>query len=806
MENSVNSMQYFGYSDNDLIDTEDAFEIDDDEFDLDEGEIVLEDEDEIVLEDENLISEDNIVDNILPKSGVNNNLVEEDSATYTTYNDIDTNKLNNIIIYCKNDMKAEVLVDFEKITPLCNDYLNYVAKKGYYPDNETFEEFCKRTIAIICYDKTEKELLQILNTSFELNNPNFTVLELNSLAQYLSSVRNIELPANLLQYYINYPLYFFKCIGFPFRKASFEEIRLISECYQEPWYRDYIVPLFSLESKDTELIIKLMQNGEFNENEAVQYTGNLNKLFEYLKLKLNGGYAKDIFDTIGNNPEDMELYNIFAKTVGDADIAKILFAKSDSEKLAIANLLQDITNKNKDGKILTTNGHSITLVDFIARYEKDPYFVDLLKGVSNGIFNQEIYKSILLVQPNNKQITSSLLFYYATQPGLVEQYNIFKSVGIAIAANDIKRFGYDYSRFSQALLNNQKDDVVKVLTTLVCMFYSELFEMSPKDYKQWLALFSQDCIRYVEIVNSYSKFDFAHFNKFWAAYTAHYFGFDDVNIDTKVTRFAVLLVKEKSQSILPLDLFIYLDSTIDTELNAYKSQVDFVTYDETNNLLVICKRKFYGKHRRPFATLKTSLEFVGESETISDYSIADKTKLIRYFNMLSIGNNIDRFCEKDSSLYEADYKERADNFVRNSKAIMDEAYIFYNNYDAIFYIMSQDEVEYSLLMYCNDVRIFANCLQNLRKVYYYNSNSLALFTNFITYFYKKHLVQYEKYCNTKTLIVHNDARINQMYGENISFEIFLKDISHFYKMADEVDASLSVDSESGALHINYKLQ
>ena len=62
---------------------------------------------------------------------------------------------------------------------------------------------------------------------------------------------------------------------------------------------------------------------------------------------------------------------------------------------------------------------------------------------------------------------------------------------MAIIANDIDRFGYDLDQFTtdmNSLVGN--DTVLKdIFKVVVCFYYSELFDMSLKDYKQWVALF-----------------------------------------------------------------------------------------------------------------------------------------------------------------------------------------------------------------------------------------------------------------------------------------------------------------------------
>lgn len=66
----------------------------------------------------------------------------------TTYADIQKDRLNNIIISNTGTAgNVPALTDLAKLTPLCKDYLEYMAKQGYRPNSESFEDFCDRTKA-----------------------------------------------------------------------------------------------------------------------------------------------------------------------------------------------------------------------------------------------------------------------------------------------------------------------------------------------------------------------------------------------------------------------------------------------------------------------------------------------------------------------------------------------------------------------------------------------------------------------------------------------------------------------------------
>lgn len=214
--------------------------------------------------------------------------IPDQNVQRMTYADIKKDRLNNVIIPSSNSNEEVVsLTDLAKLTPICKEYLSYMKKHGYSPENESFNDFCQRTKEVVFLGYTDEEIQEKLEEDVITENSSFTNVELVTLAQYLKSVRNINLEPNLLQYYINYPIDFFDKIAFTFRTASYKEIELISENYNEPWYKDYIVPLFSLEEKDTPLLIELMKQGKFNENEALQSNAEVkNKTTKEMKQML----------------------------------------------------------------------------------------------------------------------------------------------------------------------------------------------------------------------------------------------------------------------------------------------------------------------------------------------------------------------------------------------------------------------------------------------------------------------------------------------------------------------------------------
>lgn len=68
------------------------------------------------------------------------------------------------------------------------------------------------------------------------------------------------------------------------------------------------------------------------------------------------------------------------------------------------------------------------------------------------------------------------------------------------------------------------------------------------------------------------------------------------------------------------------------------------------------------------------------------------------------------------------------------------------------------------------------------------------------------MIDLRQFCKSKSIIVLNDEWFNRTYNNPISLEIFLKHIDRFYKMARNLKTELSIDSSTGYMCIDYKLQ
>lgn len=784
-------------------------------FVLDDSDSVEDDLSDVINSDNNLTNNDDL--NLTQKN--NDEPVNKKVHGVCDYKQINHNVTNFIHVNTQRvDDYFTKITDAEKLTPICLEFLKSMIKKGYYPQKETFAEYCCRNIAEIFNGYTENEInSELSNLGNQVDNE-FSQIELSALSQYLRMERNIHLDRTQLARYVRFPLQFFNCIAFPFRKASYNEISDISEVYTEEWYVDYIIPLFSLEESDTPLIISLMKKREFDEKEALQYVSNVKRLKEYLTLKNNGGYSKEVFNMIGSNQNDYDLYELLLSIVGDQDIVLDLFHKNSKEKNQIVDYLKKLDSQFNNKIIKLKNGKDVNFIEFLREYRKDPNLIYLMKGLCNGIFDINVYHAIMNCCLENKLVVLSLLNLYSTNNYIGKYYSANRDIFISILSAEIEKYGYDINKFTQDIKDDFNSSDVQQIVYIICLFYSNIRDFNECDYKQWLALFSMDYRKYITIILKNTDCDYFHFNKFWAMMVVKYFGFKDISIDTDVQRTMVFKFANNLQSNLPLDAFIYMDDRINSILTtSAKPHVNMIKYDKEKKILFIGNNRYFKDYTVPLVMLKTSLENIGR-EDIKEFCYENRTELIMYYNLLKLKDTAYPFISKGvtkseigetgtgDSIADQLYRQYINNFTYNCKNLISIPYFDYIYLDTFFHVINSMEKEYSLLAFCADVNVFHDCLMAFKNIYRDSSDSLILFTRFILFVYGVKLTDLGQFCKYKCITVINENRINSMYNNPITLEIFLKEIVYFYKSAKNIETVLSIDESTGGMCVDYKLQ
>ena len=92
--------------------------------------------------------------------------IPDQNVQRMTYADIKKDRLNNVIIPSSNSNEEVVsLTDLAKLTPICKEYLSYMKKHGYSPENESFNDFCQRTKEVVFLGYTDEEIQEKLEES-----------------------------------------------------------------------------------------------------------------------------------------------------------------------------------------------------------------------------------------------------------------------------------------------------------------------------------------------------------------------------------------------------------------------------------------------------------------------------------------------------------------------------------------------------------------------------------------------------------------------------------------------------------------
>lgn len=808
------SMSLFGESINDLLldDSADDLELNDgaDDLELDGFEDNEQKSEDLMLftddsekdPDEELISKTNSNDNntkynyyFSKTSDLGND--NKGTITISKFNDIQKNTLNNVYLEINTELNLqEQISDFDKLTPICFKFIDFMIKEGYTPIKESFKDYCIRCLTYFDY------IGQEIADSEYAEDSEFSKEEFFAISLFLRT-KNIFIDADFMSIYINYPIDFFDNIRFPFRKAEISEISLISKVYGEGWYVPYIIPLFSLEPEHTKLLLDLMQKNKINEKELLKYCKNSYKEKEYLTLKNNNSFVAELFDEIGDNPKNLELYGTLSRIIDNTEILKNLFNRENNEKTEIIWCLKQIDDKNSNvHQIRVNSGNTIDLISVLKEHLNNPFLSSILKGIVKGTYNKELINVLTQNPFGNKSITLGLVDYYVNNENLSKYFDSLHNLFAACIASEIDKFGYDINQFINDLHNNFHDDCIKQMFSIFALKNNITPSITLEDYKQWIALFSINYTKYARVIIDFPDCDVCHFNRFWAKYATKYFGFDDVDIGQDVLRTLVFKFNNSSQINFPLEFFIFMDNKIDEILQKQlKPFIKVIKYDRDNNVLFFGKNSLFGKHSKPQLLFKTSLENVSISD-LSSNDFQDKTVLLKYYNLLKVKDNIKNFYQNN----EQSYLEKVNNFDKNIKYLITLDYFDYAAYDLVFYAISTLEKEYSLLVCCNDVNVFYECLKMFQYIYFNNSDSLMAFTRFIYGVFGKDFRKVSYCCKSKLISVLNDNRINAIYSNPIYFSVFLKEIDYFRKSAKNTNVTLSLDKSTGGICVDYRLQ
>lgn len=84
----------------------------------------------------------------------------------------------------------------------------------------------------------------------------------------------------------------FRRVGITFREISFTELKIILDVIHEPWFDHQVLAEYSLEPRDTNLLLAMMKDNSYDEEELKKFTHDLDIFNQYLCAKLSNSIAK----------------------------------------------------------------------------------------------------------------------------------------------------------------------------------------------------------------------------------------------------------------------------------------------------------------------------------------------------------------------------------------------------------------------------------------------------------------------------------------------------------------------------------
>ncbi len=197
----------------------------------------------------------------------------------------------------------------------------------------------------------------------------------NALLQYIHIYYGIQLNKEELEqvYNILNKDLLIAC-AFPYRNTDVGEIVSIQKALGCDWFRLEILKKYSLESKDTNMLIDLMKEGHICEDRLSKYSYNADVMNSYLWLEFRGLFDEDVFDNMRDNPDNLSAYVASVMNPYFNDFKSLFYRK---DYCRFYSLLEDLPVVEQGA------------IELLESYNDSPYLYEVFSAKMKGVFNAE---------------------------------------------------------------------------------------------------------------------------------------------------------------------------------------------------------------------------------------------------------------------------------------------------------------------------------------------------------------------------------------------------------------------------------
>lgn len=194
------------------------------------------------------------------------------------------------------------------------------------------------------------------------------------ILEWLHRIYNIVIDSDYDDVLLNYSADDLKQVCCKYRNMNLSELLIIAPHLHKNYFDKSIIRDYSLEMRDTGLLLELMQNNNFNREEALLYSNNLETYNSYLLLKTSGKFEATVFETVKGSDENL---NSYAKSVLSNNPWAFLGSHKDFSKII---------------KLVQTNEIPIELAE---HHRNINFLYEILVAYSKGLYSSAFIDNYL---------------------------------------------------------------------------------------------------------------------------------------------------------------------------------------------------------------------------------------------------------------------------------------------------------------------------------------------------------------------------------------------------------------------------
>lgn len=368
------------------------------------------------------------------------------------------------------------------------------------------------------------------------------------------------------------------------RELSTEDVSLILRNYENSWFSEEVFNSFSIETRDSELLIEVMRTNKVDTRALRRYAGvSADAIFAYLQLVLEDNFDVQLFDTQIDNGVDILKY---AEHVKSGNVESICLIANRKDAAEITELLNECEDKGNRVPVALLN-----------EYASASCLTTILRAYRNGVFNKKFIDDVLTCD----KMQAAGFVYKLYEEGKIN-FSIYEEYGDVfqtIVFNDAMNAGLTNVRPLGMVLQEHRVAILMLLKAVYCKEYM----LNSFDYAKFLTLL---CSKFGTKVACWIEQGHAldSFNSFCASIIIESAG-SEAKVSAVISR-SLYLIQGDAVALHSLEEVIFNDGILNFVLENTSNSVQVLP--ENKGIAVGEIKGFDHKHYATYKFGRTSLD------------------------------------------------------------------------------------------------------------------------------------------------------------------------------------------------------